>query len=145
MIIISIYNYYVRIYVTKKIYCATWRAVNSVALCFTGRTKTTHIWVDFPRTVILPLSGYFKKNFAELLWPNLICYALFLLFCGKQDSLSLSQTPHQFTTMHCNAFKINQKWNFSRHFYLRFFFSNIEILKYFWIIDFNKSTYYLSI
>ena len=44
----------------------------------TGTTKYMrngyiYIWVDFPRTEMLPILCHFLDNLAGLLWQNLIC------------------------------------------------------------------------
>ena len=43
------------------------------------------IWVGFPRKGVLPVLCHFKKNFVGPLWPNLICYAHFLMFWGVHN------------------------------------------------------------
>ena len=56
------------------------------------------------------------------LWPNLICYThFFIVFivlwrARLSDYTCSAPTPHQLTTMHCNAFKRHQKCTILCHF-----------------------------
>ena len=70
------------------------------------------IWVDSSRTGILLGSCHFSKTFVAK--PDLLRHFSWL-FCGEHDFLITLPSPqplHQFTTMQCNAIKMQHRSGF---------------------------------
>ena len=66
------------------------------------------IWVDFLRTGIMPVSCHLKKTCLDRCGQIWFARPLFSTVLWKSwlvNYTSSASTPHQFTTMHCNASK----------------------------------------